>query len=227
MSLSLFRMSRRIAVAAVASAVGIGLSGSAAAEEKGKPGAKSAAAAEDVGGEKTAVITGSPLAFKVKDIDDKEVDLSSYKGKVLLITNVASQCGLTEKQYASLTALHKKYKDQGFEILAFPANNFGKQEPGPNPEIKEFCSKKGVYFKVFSKISVKGEDIHPLYKFLTTRQKNPKFTGDIRWNFDKFLVDRDGHVIGRFEPKLDPLSKEVTEPLEKALKAPAPKSSSK
>ncbi|HVR75445.1 MAG TPA: glutathione peroxidase [Planctomycetota bacterium] len=225
MSLNVFRRLRRIAAVAVASAVavalavGIGVCGSAAADDKEKP----AAAGEDFSGDKKAVKTGSPLAFKVKDIDDKEVDLSSYKGKVLLVTNVASKCGLTDKQYASLTALHKKYKDQGFEILAFPANNFGKQEPAPNPEIKEFCSKKGVDFKLFSKISVKGDDIHPLYKFLTTKETNPEFAGDIKWNFDKFLVDRSGQVIGRFEPRVDPLSKDVTEPLEKALKASAPK----
>ena len=219
---NVFRGVRRIAAAALALTVSMSLCGSAAAADKKEPGAKPAAE-----GDKPAVKTGSPLAFKVKDIDDKEVDLSSYKGKVLLVTNVASKCGLTEKQYASLTALHKKYKDQGFEILAFPANNFGKQEPAPNPEIKEFCSKKGVDFKLFSKISVKGDDIHPLYKFLTAKETNPEFAGDIRWNFDKFLVDRNGQVIGRFEPKTDPLSKEVIEPLEKALKAPAPKANPK
>jgi glutathione peroxidase len=160
----------------------------------------------------------SPLSFKMKDIDGKEVDLSSYKGKVLLFVNVASQCGLTEKQYGSLTKLHDQYKSKGFEILAFPANNFGKQEPGTDKEIKEFCGTKNVAFKLFSKISVKGDDIHPLYKYLTSKETDPKFAGDIRWNFDKFLVDTKGNVIGRFEPKADPTGKEVTEAIDKALK---------
>ncbi len=160
----------------------------------------------------------SPLNFKVKDIDGKEVALGAFKGKVLLVVNVASICGLTNKQYAGLASLHEKLKDRGFEILAFPANDFGKQEPGTEKEIKEFCSKKNVAFKLFSKISVKGDDIHPLYKFLTQKETNPKFAGDIRWNFDKFLLDRDGNVIGRFEPRADPLGKEVSEAVEQALK---------
>ena len=160
----------------------------------------------------------SPLDFKVKDIDGKEVDLGSFKGKALLVVNVASKCGLTEKQYGSLTKLHEQYQGKNFEILAFPANNFGKQEPGTDSEIKEFCSKKHVAFKLFSKISVKGEDMHPLYKFLTAKETDPKFAGDIRWNFDKFLVDPKGEVIARFEPKVDPLGKEVTEAIDSAIK---------
>jgi glutathione peroxidase len=159
----------------------------------------------------------SVLDFKLKDIEGKEVALSSYKGKTLLFVNVASKCGLTEKQYGSLTKLHEKYKDKGFEILAFPANNFGKQEPGTDSEIKGFCEKKNVAFKLFSKISVKGEDIHPLYKFLTQKETDPKFAGDIRWNFDKFLVDKKGEVIARFAPKEDPLGKEVNEAIEKSI----------
>ena len=160
----------------------------------------------------------SPLGFKLKDIDGKEVDLGSYKGKVLLFVNVASQCGLTEKQYGSLTKLHEKLKDKGFEILAFPANEFGKQEPGSDKEIKEFCGKKNVAFKLFSKIVVKGAEMHPLYKFLTSKETNPKFAGEIGWNFDKFLVSSKGEVIGRFAPKVDPLGKDVTEAIETALK---------
>ena len=162
---------------------------------------------------------GSVLGFKMKDIDGKEVDLASYKGKALLVVNVASECGLTEPQYAGLTKLHEKYKGKGLEILAFPANNFGKQEPGTDQEIKAFCSKKKVDFKLFSKISVKGEDIHPLYKFLTAKETNPKFAGEIRWNFDKFLVSPKGEVLARFEPKTDPLGKDVTEAIDKALPA--------
>jgi glutathione peroxidase len=161
----------------------------------------------------------SVLDFKVKDIDGKDVDLGAFKGKTLLVVNVASQCGLTEKQYGSLGKLHEKYKGSGFEILAFPANNFGKQEPGTDLEIKEFCSAKKVAFKLFSKISVKGDDIHPLYKFLTAKETNPKFAGDVRWNFDKFLVSPKGEVVARFEPKADPLGKDVTEAIDKALPA--------
>ena len=166
----------------------------------------------------------SVLDFKVKDIDGKDVDLGAFKGKTLLVVNVASQCGLTEKQYGSLGKLHEKYKESGFEILAFPANDFGKQEPGSDLEIKEFCSAKKVAFKLFSKISVKGDDIHPLYKFLTAKETNPKFAGDIRWNFDKFLVSPKGEVVARFEPKADPLAKDVTEAIDKAL---PPKGASK
>ena len=166
----------------------------------------------------------SVLDFKVKDIDGKEVDLGAFKGKTLLVVNVASKCGLTEKQYGSLGKLHEKYKELGFEILAFPANNFGKQEPGTDTEIKEFCSAKKVSFKLFSKISVQGNDIHPLYKFLTAKETNPKFAGDIRWNFDKFLVSPKGEVVARFEPKADPLAKDVTEAIDKAL---PPKGASK
>jgi glutathione peroxidase len=166
----------------------------------------------------------SVLGFKMKDIDGKEVALDAYKGKVLLIVNVASHCGLTNGQYAGLVPLYEKYKKQGFEVLAFPANNFGKQEPGTDPEIKEFCSQKKVSFPLFAKISVAGDDIHPLYKFLTTQEKDPKLNGKISWNFEKFLVDAKGAVIARFAPKVDPQAKEITEVIEKALKEkPAPK----
>ncbi len=140
------------------------------------------------------------LDFHVKDIDGKDVDLAKYKGKVLLIVNTASQCGYTP-QYKDLQAIYEKYKDQGFEVLAFPANEFGSQEPGDNQQIKEFCSTNyKVSFPLFSKIVVKGEGIHPLYAFLTSEQTNPKFAGKIAWNFAKFLVNRKGEVIGRFGP---------------------------
>src|SRR6266699_2483748 len=136
-----------------------------------------------------------PLDFTVQDIDGKDVKLSDYKGKVVLIVNVASKCGFTP-QYTGLEALYEKYKDQGFVILGFPANNFGKQEPGSNDQIKEFCASKfSVTFPMMSKISVKGDDIAPLYKFLTS---NGEFAGDIEWNFNKFLVDRNGNVIARY-----------------------------
>jgi glutathione peroxidase len=160
------------------------------------------------------------LDFKVKDIDGKEFYLGSLQGKVLMVVNVASKCGLTEKQYAGLESLYEKYKARGFEILAFPANNFGSQEPGKEPEIKAFCAGKGVSFKLFGKISVKGDDMHPLYKYLTSKETNGKLAGAIQWNFQKFLIGRDGKVITRFEPREDPLSKAVTVAVEKALQEP-------
>jgi glutathione peroxidase len=173
--------------------------------------------------EKTAEKPVPPaLAFKVKDIDGKDVDLASYRGKVLLIVNVASRCGLTDKQYDGLEKLYRKYKDRGFEILALPANNFGAQEPGSDGDIKKFCAGKGATFKIFSKISVKGDDIHPLYRFLTSKETNGAHAGEIRWNFQKFLVGADGQVAGRFDPPVDPLSKDVTDAVEKALKGVAP-----
>jgi glutathione peroxidase len=159
----------------------------------------------------------SVLDFHVKDIDGKDVDLAKYKGKVLLIVNTASQCGLTP-QYKELEALYEKNKDKGFEILAFPANEFGKQEPGSNEEIKEFCSSKySVTFPLFSKIVVKGKGIDPLYEYLTSKETNPKFAGEIKWNFNKFLVNKKGEVIARFEPKVKPSTKEVTTAIEDAL----------
>jgi glutathione peroxidase len=159
----------------------------------------------------------SVLDFHVKDIDGKDVDLSKYRGKVVLIVNTASQCGLTP-QYKSLQADYEKYKDQGFEILAFPANEFGQQEPGSNSEIKTFCSTKyNVTFPLFSKIVVKGEGIHPLYQFLTSESTNPGRGGEIDWNFAKFLVNRKGEVVARFHPKVKPDSPEFREAVEKAL----------
>jgi glutathione peroxidase len=159
----------------------------------------------------------SVLDFHVKDIDGKDVDLAKYKGKVLLIVNTASQCGLTP-QYKELEALYEKNKDKGFEILAFPANEFGKQEPGSNEEIKEFCSSKySVTFPLFSKIVVDGKGIEPLYEYLTSKETNPKFAGKIKWNFNKFLVNKKGEVIARFEPKVQPSSNEVTSAIEDSL----------
>ena len=162
----------------------------------------------------------SVLNFHMKDIDGKDVDLAKYHGKVLLIVNTASQCGLTP-QYKNLEAIYEKYKDQGFEILAFPANEFGSQEPGDNSQIKEFCSTKyKVSFPLFSKIIVddrKGEKVHPLYQFLISDSTNPKFAGKIGWNFTKFLVNRKGEIVERFEPKEVPSSEKVTGSIEKAL----------
>lgn len=155
--------------------------------------------------------------FTLKDIDRKEVSLSQYRGKVVMIVNVASKCGYTP-QYTGLQSIYAKYKDRGFVILGFPANNFMAQEPGTEEEIKTFCSTKyNVTFPMFSKISVKGDDIHPLYKFLTSKETNPEFGGDIKWNFSKFLLDKNGRIIARFEPAVKPESDTVAQAIEKAL----------
>ena len=156
--------------------------------------------------------------FEMQDIDGKKVSLSQFKDKVLLMVNVASKCGLTP-QYKGLQEIYSKYKDKGLVILGFPANNFKGQEPGTNVQIKEFCTLNyGVEFLVFSKISVLGEDIHPLYKFLTAKETNTEFAGDIRWNFDKFLLDKSGKIINRFHPKVKPRDPKLIEALEAALK---------
>jgi glutathione peroxidase len=159
----------------------------------------------------------SVLKFQAKDIDGKAVELAKYKGEVLLIVNTASQCGYTP-QYEGLEAAYEKYKDKGFAVLAFPANEFGKQEPGTNAEIKSFCtSTYKVSFPLFSKVVVKGEGIDPLFKYLTSRETNPKFAGEIPWNFTKFLVNRKGEVIARFSPKDAPESEKVVKAIETAL----------
>ena len=144
---------------------------------------------------------GSPLTGKVKKIDGTEVDLASYKGKVVLIVNVASRCGYTG-QYAGLQKLYDAYKDKGLVVLGFPANEFGAQEPGTDAEIATFCSSKyGVTFDMFSKIVVKGADKAPLYKTLT-ESADPK--GEVGWNFEKFLIGRDGKVVGRYKSGVAP-----------------------
>lgn len=160
---------------------------------------------------------GSALDFRVKDIQGREVDLGKYKGKVVLIVNTASKCGYTP-QYADLQKVHETYKDRGLSILAFPANEFRNQEPGSNEEIREFCSTKyKTSFDLFSKIVVKGEGQAPLYAYLTSKQANPRFGGEIKWNFTKFLLSREGKVVGRFEPKVKPTDKEVVEAIEAEL----------
>lgn len=159
------------------------------------------------------------LNHTMNDIDGKAVPLSKYQGKVLLMVNVASRCGLTP-QYTPLQALYEKYKGQGLVVLGFPANEFGKQEPGTEAEIKEFCNAKyKVTFPMFSKIVVKGEGQHPLYKQLTDKTTNPKFAGDIEWNFAKFLLNRNGEVIARFPSRVSPDSPEVIAAIEKELAA--------
>jgi len=162
--------------------------------------------------------TNSPLRFTVANIDGQTVDLARYRGMVVLIVNTASRCGLTP-QYEALQAIHEKYSDQGFTVLAFPANNFNNQEPGTNQEIKSFCKVNySVSFPLFSKISVKGDDIHPLYQYLTSGETNLGFDGEIPWNFTKFLVNRQGKVVARFQPRTKPDSGEMLEAVEKALK---------
>lgn len=158
-----------------------------------------------------------PLDFKVKSITGDTVDLSQYKGKVVLIVNVASFCGNT-KQYKPLEEMYKKYKDQGFVVLGFPANEFGKQEPGSDAEIQKFCTEKyNVDFPMFSKIVVKGEGIAPLYEYLTSTSTDPDHAGPISWNFEKFLIGRDGKVAKRFKPKTNPESPEVVGAIEAEL----------
>lgn len=160
----------------------------------------------------------SVLDFTVQDIDGKEVKLrDKYEGKVLLVVNTASECGYTP-QYADLEALYEKYRDQGFEVLAFPSNDFGGQEPGSNGEIKLFCSEKyNVKFPLFAKIPVKGENKHPLYAYLTDTDAHPDTGGEIKWNFTKFLVDGSGKVIHRYESKVKPTEEAVTKDVEVAL----------
>src|ERR1700730_8145072 len=174
-----------------------------------------------------AILLMSSAAFAASSVHEFTMDalngtptpLATFKGKVMLVVNVASQCGYTY-QYEGLQALYMKYKDQGLVVAGFPANNFGAQEPGSNAEIGAFCkSKFGVTFPMFSKISVKGSDKAPLYRFLTDKNANPTTGGEINWNFTKFLVDRNGKVLQRFEPAVEPNSKEVLSAVEAALKA--------
>jgi glutathione peroxidase len=155
--------------------------------------------------------------FTLNSIEGQSAPLASFKGKVVLLVNVASRCGFTP-QYAGLEALYEKYKDRGFVIVGIPANNFGAQEPGSNQEIKTFCtSKYHVTFPMMAKVSVKGSDITPLYAFLTDKSANPKTGGEIGWNFTKFLIGPDGKVVGRFDSEVEPDSKDLTSAVEKAL----------
>jgi glutathione peroxidase len=167
----------------------------------------------------TSAAATSVFDFKMKDIDGKDVKLKKYKGNVLLVVNTASKCGYTP-QYESLQATYEKYKDKDFYVLGFPANNFGGQEPGTEKEIKEFCtSKYKVTFPMFAKISVKGADQDPLYAYLTSKETDPEFAGDITWNFNKFLIDRKGKIVARFTSKQKPDSPEVIEAIEKYIAA--------
>ena len=165
----------------------------------------------------TAARATSIYDFTMKSIDGQPVSLKTYSGKVVLLVNVASRCGFTP-QYAGLEALYEKYKDRGLVIVGIPANNFGSQEPGTNEEIKKFCSPKyNVTFPMMAKVSVLGEDKTPLYQFLTDKSQDPQFGGDIKWNFTKFLFDRKGNLLARFEPNVTPDSPEVQTAVESAL----------
>jgi glutathione peroxidase len=164
----------------------------------------------------SASASSTIYSFTLPSIEGKPMPLADFKGKVILMVNVASQCGYTP-QYTALEALYEKYKNRGLVIVGFPANNFGAQEPGTNAEIKTFCSRKySVTFPLYSKISVKGSDQAPLYQYLTEKT-DPSIKGEIKWNFTKFLVDRKGNVVQRFEPAVTPESPDVVNAVEKLL----------
>jgi glutathione peroxidase len=163
------------------------------------------------------LFAGSIQDVPLKDINGKETSLKAYDGKVVLLVNVASQCGLTP-QYKQLEAIQQKYKEKGFTVLGVPCNDFGSQEPGTNEEIKQFCSSKySVSFPLLDKVHVKGAEQHPLYTQLTG--KDAKFPGDIEWNFGKFLIDKKGNVVQRFKPQTKPDDASVTAAIESALAA--------
>jgi glutathione peroxidase len=173
----------------------------------------SAACADDKGDKKVPPV----LNFKMKTLAGTEVDLSQYQGKPILIVNVASRCGYTP-QYKGLQALHDKYAKEGLVVLGVPSNDFGKQEPGTSEEIAEFCEKNyGVKFDMLEKVVVKGPDKVPLYKYLTSKETDPKFAGEIKWNFTKFLISRDGAIVARFEPGVKPESEKLTKAIEAEL----------
>jgi glutathione peroxidase len=161
----------------------------------------------------------SPLEFQVQSLEGEAVNLADYRGKVVLIVNVASKCGATP-QYAGLEALYEAHKDDGLVVLGFPCNQFGRQEPGTAAQIREFCSATyGVKFPLMAKVDVNGEQASPVYQFLTSKETNPKFAGPIRWNFEKFLVDRSGKVVARFGTGVEPDSAEMKKAIAAALEA--------
>jgi glutathione peroxidase len=167
--------------------------------------------------EKVSEKAPAALSFKMNSLDGKEVDLGEYQGKVLMIVNVASHCGNTP-QYAQLEELHEKFGKDGLEILGFPCNQFGKQEPGTAAEIQKFCTDKySVSFPMFAKVEVNGDGASPLYKYLTSLDLKPKGKGKVSWNFEKFVVGRDGKVVARFDPRTKPDAKEVMDVIEAEL----------
>ncbi len=158
---------------------------------------------------KPTIKVNNPYGFKLKTLDGNEITLEKFKGKKMLLVNVASKCGYTP-QYKNLQALHDKYKDK-LVVIGFPANNFGWQEPGNSGEIKEFCTKNyGVTFLMMEKISVKGKDMHPLYQWLSDKEQNGVTDDAPGWNFCKYLIDENGKIIKFFSSKVDPLSEEIT-----------------
>jgi len=158
------------------------------------------------------------LNFKMKTIDGTDVELAKYQGKVVLIVNVASECGYTP-QYKGLQALHAKFADKGLVVLGVPCNDFGAQEPGSEAQIAKFCSTNyGVKFDMLGKVPIKGKDPAPLYKYLTDKQTNPKFGGPVKWNFTKFLIGKDGTIVARFEPDVEPDAKQLIDAVETELK---------
>jgi len=175
-----------------------------------------AAQASEKGAMLMAAQTPMVYDFTLNDIDGKPVSLSQFRGKALLLVNTASFCGNTP-QYTDLEKMYEQYRDKGFEILAFPANNFGQQEPGTNAEIKTFCyTKYSLSFPLFSKISVKGDDKHPLYRYLT--EQSP-FPGEVEWNFQKYLIDRSGKVVARYHHRTKPLAQDIVQDVERVLAA--------
>ena len=182
------------------------------------PGGQSVAAEGDPGADRAEERRPNGWhAFSLVDIDGQTVSLDRYEGKVVLLVNVASKCGFTS-QYAGLQKLYERYRERGLVILGIPANDFMNQEPGTEAEIKTFCSTRyGVTFPLFSNISVKGKEIDPLYRWLTAKETNPGFAGDIEWNFTKYLAGKDGTILARFGTRVAPDSKELVETIEKAL----------
>ncbi len=187
-------------------------------EQEGPQANEPASSTMEPSAETAAGTPGASIyRFEMDNIDGTPVDIGTYSGKVLLVVNVASKCGYTP-QYAGLQQLYEKYQDEGLVVLGFPANDFGSQEPGTDEEIKTFCTTNyNVAFPMFSKISVKGDDIHPLYAYLTSAESNPQYAGPITWNFNKFLIGRDGEVVGRYDSKVEPLSPQLTGDIESAL----------
>jgi glutathione peroxidase len=177
-----------------------------------------AVSAEDQAADKSASKPAAALNFKVQSLEGKEVDLAQYQGKVVLVVNVASKCGLTP-QYKALESLYKKYNGQGLVILGFPCNQFNGQEPGAADEIRKFCTTKyNVTFPLMAKVEVNGEGTCDLYKHLKALDTKPKGPGEISWNFEKFVIGRNGEVVARFQPRTTPDAAEVISVIESELK---------
>jgi glutathione peroxidase len=173
--------------------------------------------AEESSAEESATDVPPALNFTMKSIDGKEVNLAKYKGNVVVIVNTASKCGMTP-QYKQLQELHEKYGDQGVKVLGFPCNQFGRQEPGSEEDIKAFCTKNyGVTFDMFSKIDVNGDEAAPLFKYLKSKETQLKGTGDVRWNFEKFILDKSGNPVARFSSRVRPDSEEFMKVVENAM----------